>query len=203
MGIFLEVFGREPADVDDCRDAIHRIADELDRLDPGYARYLASFACIVGVASADREVSTGEVAAMEQCVIDKGHVSAEQAAMVVRLARTQKLFGATDDFLVTRELGRTASYEQKVALIDCLYAVATADQRIFAAEGDEIGRIGRELKVDQAELSRLRSQYATSSKRAKDWREVLHVLHEDDHLLVVNKPLTWFATRRRTARSQV
>jgi uncharacterized tellurite resistance protein B-like protein len=76
------------------------------------------------------------------------------------MARThQKLFGATDDFLVTRELGRTASYEQKVALIDCLYAVASADQRIFAAEGDEIGRIGRELKVEQAELSRLRSQY--------------------------------------------
>jgi hypothetical protein len=37
--------------------------------------------------------------------------------------------------------------------------VASADKRIFAAEGDEIGRIGRELKVDQSDLSRLRSQY--------------------------------------------
>jgi uncharacterized tellurite resistance protein B-like protein len=161
MGIFLDVFGREPADVDDCRDAIHRIADELDRLEPDYARYLASFAFILSrVASADREVSTDEVAAMEQCVIDKGGVSVDQAAMVVQMARThQKLFGATDDFLVTREVNRTATYEQKVALIDCLYAVASADKRIFAAEGDEIGRIGRELKVDQSDLSRLRSQY--------------------------------------------
>ncbi len=161
MGIFLDVFGREPADVDDCRDAIHRIADELDRLDPDFARYLASFACILSrVASADREVSADEVAAMEQCVLDKGRLSGEQAAMVVQMARThQKLFGATDDFLVTREIGRTASYEQKVALIDCLYAVASADKRIFAAEGDEIGRIGRELKVEQSDLSRLRSSY--------------------------------------------
>ena len=161
MGIFLDVFGREPADVDDCRDAIHRIAEELDRLDPDYARFLASFACILSrVASADREVSTEEVTAMEQCVVDRGHVSREQAAMVVQMARShQKLFGATDDFLVTREVGRKASYEQKVALIDCLYAVAAADKRIFAAEGDEIGRIGRELKVDQSDLSRLRSGY--------------------------------------------
>lgn len=161
MGIFLDVFGREPADVDDGRDAIHRIADELDRLDPEYARYLASFACILSrVANADRQVSADELAAMETFVMDKGRVSAEQAAMVVQLSRThQKLFGATDDFLVTRELGRTASYEQKLALIDCLYAVASADKRILAAEGDEIGRIGRELKVDQADLSRLRSGY--------------------------------------------
>ena len=161
MGIFLDVFGREPADVDDCRDAIHRIADELDRLDPNYARYLASFAFILSrVASADREVSAGEIAAMEECVIDKGRVSRDQAAMVVQMARThQKLFGATDDFLVTREVARSASYDQKVALIDCLYAVASADKRIFAAEGDEIGRIGRELKVDQSDLSKLRSQY--------------------------------------------
>jgi uncharacterized tellurite resistance protein B-like protein len=161
MGIFLDVFGRDPAEVDDCKGVIHRIADELDRLEPNYARYLASFAFILSrVASADREVSAHEVAAMEQCVVDKGRISPEQAAMVVQMARThQKLFGATEDFLVTREVSRTASYEQKVALIDCLYAVASADKRIFVAEGDEIGRIGRELKVDQADLSRLRSQY--------------------------------------------
>ena len=154
MGIFLDVFGREPADDDDCRDAIRRIADELDRLEPDHARYLASFAFILSrVANADRQISPDEVVAMEALVMNKGDVSAEQAALVVQLARThQKLFGATDDFLVTRELGRTASYEQKVALIDCLYAVASADKQIFAAEGDEIGRIGRELKVDQTVL---------------------------------------------------
>ena len=161
MGIFLDVFGSEPAEVAGGGDVIHRIADELDRLDPDYARYLASFAFILSrVANADREVSDDERAAMEALVAVKGGISADQAALVVQLARTQqKLFGATDDFLVTRELGRTASYEQKVALIDCLYAVASADKRILVAEGDEIGRIGRELKVDQTELSRLRSTY--------------------------------------------
>jgi uncharacterized tellurite resistance protein B-like protein len=92
--------------------------------------------------------------------VTKGGISADQAALVVQMARSQqKLFGATDDFLVTRELGRTATYDQKLALIDCLYAVASVDERILASEGDEIGRIGRELKVDQTDLSRLRNQY--------------------------------------------
>src|SRR5688572_11991046 len=161
MGIFLELFGSEPVEPAGGGDVIHRIADELDRLDPDYARYLATFAFILSrVANADRQVSDDEREAMEKLVAAKGGVSADQAALVVQLARTQqKLFGATDDFLVTRELGRTASYEQKVALIDCLYAVASADSRILVAEGDEIGRIGRELKIDQADLSRLRSGY--------------------------------------------
>src|SRR5687767_3929012 len=163
MGIFLDLFGREPAAAAGAGggDVIHRIADELDRLEPDYARYLASFAFILSrVANADHQVSADEVAAMEALVADKGGVTADQAALVVQMARTQqKLFGATDDFLVTRELGRSATYEQKVALIDCLYAVASADQRIFAADGDEVERIGRELKVDQSELSRPRSQY--------------------------------------------
>jgi len=161
MGIFLDLFGREPAAVPDGAGTIRRIASELDKLDPDRAKYLASFAFILArVASADHEVSDDEVAAMEALVVGKGGISAEQATLVVQMARAQqKLFGATDDFLVTRELGRIAEYDQKLALIDCLYAVASADKRIFAAEGDEIGRIGRELKVDQADLSRLRSSY--------------------------------------------
>jgi hypothetical protein len=62
MGIFLDVFGRQPAEVAG-GEVIHRIADELDRLDPDFARYLACFAFILSrVANADRQVSGDEVA---------------------------------------------------------------------------------------------------------------------------------------------
>lgn len=142
-------------------DTIRRIAAELDRLEPDRAKYLASFAFILSrVANADHEVTADEVAAMEDLVIKKGGVTDGQAALVVQMARSQqKLFGATDDFLVTRELERVATYEQKLSLIDCLYAVAAVDERIFNAEANEISRIGRELKVDQTDLSNLRSKY--------------------------------------------
>jgi uncharacterized tellurite resistance protein B-like protein len=76
------------------------------------------------------------------------------------MAKTQQaLFGGTDDFLVTRELRRVASYEDKVALIDCLFAVAAADSKIHSSEADEIGRTARELRVAQKDLSRIRSAY--------------------------------------------
>lgn len=142
-------------------DTIRRIADELDRMEPGRARYLASYAFILArVAHADHELSDTEVAAMERLVATKGDVSAEQAALVVQMARTQqKLFGGTDDFLVTRELERSASYDQKLAILNCLFAVASADQRILTIEGNEIARIARELKIEQADLSRMRATY--------------------------------------------
>jgi uncharacterized tellurite resistance protein B-like protein len=142
-------------------ETIRRIAADLDRLDPDRARYIAGFAFVLSrVAHADHEVSDEETAAMERLVREKGHLPDAQAALVVQMARTQQmLFGATDDFLVTRELGRVAPYDDKVALIDCLFAVAAADEKIFAAEADEIGRIARELRVEQPDVSRLRSAY--------------------------------------------
>lgn len=142
-------------------DTIRRIADELDRLDPGRARYLASFAFILArVAHADHTISDTEVASMEQLVATKGGITSDQAALVVQMARTQqKLFGGTEDFLVTRELEKSATYDQKLALINCLLAVAAADSRILTLEGNEIARIARELKVEQADMSRLRASY--------------------------------------------
>ena len=142
-------------------DTIHRIASELDRLPPDRARYIAAVAYVLSrIARADHEVSAEETATMERLVAERNHLPADQAALVVQMAKTQQLlFGGTDDFIVTRELASMAGYEEKLALVDCLFAVAAADRRILTGEADEIARIGRELKVDQADLSRLRSRY--------------------------------------------
>jgi uncharacterized tellurite resistance protein B-like protein len=161
MRILREFLGVSAEREESGGDTIRRIAGELDRMEPDRAKYLASFAFVLSrVANADHEVTADEMTSMERLVAEKGGVPADQAVLVVQLARTQqKLFGATDDFLVTRELSRLATYEQKIALIECLYAVASADRRILNAEANEIARIGREVKVDQADLSRLRSTY--------------------------------------------
>lgn len=142
-------------------DTIRRIAADLDRLEPDRARYIAAFAFVLSrIAHADREVTDDEVETMERLVREKGHLPPDQATLVVQMAKTQQLlFGGTDDFLVTREIGRVASYEDKVALIDCLFAVASADGRIYNTEADEIARTARELRVEQPDLSRLRSAY--------------------------------------------
>ncbi len=157
----------DPADTDS--QTIRRIADELDRLDPDRARYVAAFAFLLSrIARADLEVTAAETDAMERLVREHAGLSPEQSALAVQMAKAQHLlFGGTDDFLVTRELGRVTTYEQRVALIDCLHAVAAADHRILNAEATEIARTARELKVEQPDLSSIRARYGAHIEARK------------------------------------
>ncbi len=132
--------------------------DALDHIEPERARFLAAFAYLLGrVAHADRHVSPEEVAAMEAAVRHEGQLSPDQAMVVVQLAKTSNLlFGGTADFLVAREFGALASYEQKLTLMRCLFAVSATDDRISTAEEGEIHRIANELKILREDLVTLR-----------------------------------------------
>jgi uncharacterized tellurite resistance protein B-like protein len=139
-------------------DTVRRIVAELDRLDPARARHIAAFAYILGrVAIADREVSEAETRTMERIVIGRGNLPEEQAIMVVQMAKSQNLlFGGTEDFLVAREFAKMASYDDKIALLECLFAVSAADATITLAEDQEIARVALELKIEHADVVRAR-----------------------------------------------
>ena len=130
----------------------------LDHLEPDRARYLAAFAYLLGrVAHADQHVSPAETGAMEALVQEQGALSQEQAMLVVQLAKTNNLlFGGTANFLVAREFSDLATYDQKLALMRCLFAVSSADDAISTAEESEIHRIGNELRIDHPDLVALR-----------------------------------------------
>ncbi len=132
--------------------------DALDHMEPERARFLAAFAYLLGrVAHADRHVSPEEVAAMEAAVRAEGQLSPDQAMVVVQLAKTSNLlFGGTADFLVAREFSALASYEQKLTLMRCLFAVSATDDRISTAEEGEIHRIANELRIQREDLVALR-----------------------------------------------
>lgn len=132
--------------------------EALDHLDPARARYLAAFAYLLGrVADADQHISADETATMETLVREHGQLTADQAAVVVQLAKTSNLlFGGTANFLVAREFSDLASYDQKLALMKCLFAVSATDQSISTAEEGEIHKIANELKIDHADLVALR-----------------------------------------------
>ena len=161
MASILEFLGFTSGPESTDSDSIQLIAAELDRMEPGRARYIAGFAFVLSrLAAADHVITSDEARVMERLVREKGELPADQAALVVEMAtRQQRLFGATDDFLVTRELQRNTSYEHRLHLVECLFALASTDARIRAEEGDEIGRIARELRIEQADLSRLRSEH--------------------------------------------
>jgi uncharacterized tellurite resistance protein B-like protein len=132
--------------------------EALDNLEPDRARYLASFAYLLGrVAHADRNVSPGETRAMETLVAEQGRLSHDQAMVVVQLAKTSNLlFGGTADFVVAREFSKLATYDQKLALMRCLFAVSATDETISTAEEGEIHRIANELRIEHQDLVALR-----------------------------------------------
>ena len=133
----------------------------LDHLEPDRARFLAAFAYLLGrVAHADQHVSADETSAMEALVREQGQLSQDQAMVVTQLAKTSNLlFGGTANFLVAREFSGMATYEQKRALMRCLFAVAATDESISTTEEGEIHRIATELRIDHPDLVALRIQH--------------------------------------------
>ena len=132
--------------------------DALDHLEPDRARFLAAFAYLLGrVAHADQHVSAEETQAMEGLVRDQGALTQEQAMVVVQLAKTSNLlFGGSANYLVARQFADLATYEERMALMRCLFAIAATDDAISMAEEGEIHKIAKELRIEQTDLVSLR-----------------------------------------------
>jgi uncharacterized tellurite resistance protein B-like protein len=142
-------------------DGVAEIERALAGVDPARARYLACFAFILTrSARADQQVTQAEAREMERLVAERGGIPPEQASVVVEIARIQGLrSGGTDDYLVTREFNEIASRDQKLALLDCLFAISAADQSILTVEDNEIRRIANEMKLEHADYIAVRTRH--------------------------------------------
>jgi uncharacterized tellurite resistance protein B-like protein len=162
----------EPAEAP--ADSLAEIEKALTELDPADARYLAGFAYILHrVARADHEISPEESTLIEQLVAERGGLPSERAALVVRIAMTEGLrHGGTEDFIVTRAFAALASREQKLALLDCLFAVSASDRSIRTVEDNEIRRVASELKLDHADYIAVRTAHVAhlASRRGPEPR---------------------------------
>jgi uncharacterized tellurite resistance protein B-like protein len=142
-------------------ETIRKITQALDRLDPERAKYIAAFAYLLTrVARADLIISPEETQAMEQIIAERSGLPEEQAIVVVQIAKAQNiLFGATENFLVAREFKEMADYSGRLALLDCLFAVAAGDHSISAVEDNEISQIADELRIEHRDFIEVRSKY--------------------------------------------
>jgi uncharacterized tellurite resistance protein B-like protein len=141
--------------------AIRKITDALSQMEPDRARYVASFAYILGrVANADLDISDEETREMERLVEGMAGLPEEQAILVVQIAKTQNaMFGATDGFSVTEAFSQTATRAQKLALLNCLFAVSSSDHSISQVEDNEVRKISAELRLDHSDFIAARSLY--------------------------------------------
>lgn len=140
---------------------VRRIVARLEALPQSEARYLAAFAYVMSrAAHADLQISAEETAAMERYVVELGGLDEGQAVVVVEMAKLQtSLHGATEDFLVTREFGRIATLEQKLALLRCCFAVSASDDSISANEASVVNQIARELDLSRDQLNAVRGEF--------------------------------------------
>ena len=142
-------------------ETIRKITQELDQLPAEEARFIASFSYILGrVANADLDISKSETESMERIVEEQTGLPLKQAVIVVQIAKSQnRLFGGTENYLVTKEFNRIATAEQKLALLNCLFAVSSSDEHISVREDNEIRQISRELLLEHRDFIRARSQF--------------------------------------------
>lgn len=141
--------------------SVRIIAAKLSTYPPAEARYLAAYAYMLNrAATADLATSDPEAAEMARLIAEAGGLAPADAELVMDVARTlQSEYGATEDFLVTREFKGISTPEQRLALIRCCFLVASADDEIGEDEAWLVNRMAEELDVPVPDLNRVRSEF--------------------------------------------
>ncbi len=142
-------------------ESIRRIAGQVEALPVEQRRFIAGFAYVLArAAHADLDVSDAELEYMERAVVEVGNLSEAQAVLVVEMARNMtELYGATDDYVVTRQFAKDSTREQREDLLRTAFAVGAADDIITAAESAELNQIGKELGFRADEIDNLRDEF--------------------------------------------
>ena len=151
---------------------MRRIVGELESLPPERARYLAAFAYILGrVAHADSHFSDEETAKMVELAQELGHIPEAQAILVVEIAKNEvRLFGGTENFLVSRRFKEISTAEQRIELLDCVFAISAADKSVTALEDSQARQISKELGLTHDEFVAARAVYLEHLEALKSFR---------------------------------
>ena len=138
------------------------IQSHLTALDPKRAEFVAAFAgLLVRVAYVDRSVSEAERAVLAPLLAANAGLPASEAETVVEIVtHAATTLGGISYASLTRAFNAIANAEEKTRLIDCLYAVATAEGSISLVEDEEVRAVARALLLSQQQFIAVRSRYA-------------------------------------------
>ena len=141
-------------------DSVKILAAALSAVPPARARYVAAFAYLLGrAANATGGMSDNERAAILR-IAEAGGLEPATAPMVVDLAATLSGdFGATEDYLVTREFKAISTMEERERLLRCCFMVMAADDEIDATESWLANRMAEELDVERPDLNAIRADF--------------------------------------------
>jgi len=151
------------------------IQRELADLAPDRIERIAAYAgLLVRVAHADAEVSEDERNKLVEIIREHTALTAKEASALAALVIRQATeLEGIEYALLTRAFNSFASTEEKQRLIDCLYAVATADDEVSVVEDDVIHAVARALLLSHEQFIRIRQRY-------KEKLELLRPLKKPD-----------------------
>jgi uncharacterized tellurite resistance protein B-like protein len=146
---------------------------ELKKLGPERVEYLAAFAGqLARVALADSTLSADEEGSIARLLGERAHLGEPDVRLILDLMHHEsETLRGLQHHLLNRSFNERATVEQKLDLIDCLYAVAGADGSIGNVEDQEIRRVATALMVPHKDLMAIRSRY-------KDRLEVMRLMKD-------------------------
>ncbi len=135
---------------------------------------MAAYAYLLArTARADDAVSEAEASEMSRLVSETGGLDPDTASLVVALSGARvEGYGATDDYLVTREFKAIATPEQRLQLLHACLLVAAADADIDARESWLVNRLAEELDVPRADLNGIRNKFTDRIAGLADLRRM-------------------------------
>lgn len=139
-----------------------RVLNGIDADNHAQARYLAAFACLLGrVAYADGFISSVEQASMKRMLSAHSSLNFMQVDLVLDIARFETVTnkGAPDPS-VSGVFAAMADEAQRRELVDCLFALAAADEIIHPSEWKAVETIAAEVGVDPAVVAEIGAGYA-------------------------------------------
>ncbi len=143
----------------------HPLADairaRLATLPPERAEYLAAFAGLLArVAYVDRTIAEAERTALCAALRERVGVPADEAVVVADIVVQQATSIAGIEYsALTRSFNELATEAEKEQLLDCLYAVATADECASLVEEEEIRAVARALMLSHDQFIAIRLRY--------------------------------------------
>ena len=98
---------------------------------------------------------------MERTLVEESSIGEAEAILVVEAAKQQaRLFGSTEDYLVTREFKRISDPDQRLRLLRACFLAAASDGSISSAESATLDQVASELDIDATALGTLRTEFA-------------------------------------------
>lgn len=148
------------------------IQRELKNVAPERLERIAAYAgLLVRVAHADVDVSDTERDKLVEIIAEHAGLTPQEAAAVGTLVIRQATeLEGIEYALLTRAVNEFADVAEKQRLIDCLYAVATADEEVSVAEDDVIRAVARALMLSHGQLIAIRQRYREKLEVLRSFR---------------------------------